>query len=154
MDLKLSEPQMVQQYELDSFVYVWAVLDSFIKHGNAAVVIDGEMAVELAVPVTPQETAQKARVSYQVEFGSSSSDYHNRPPSSDSHLSVGYVEELDAPLFKDATVRLVNCITRVQAGIQDSCNCVPIVSDELLGQMVGEVLALRSISRDEISETE
>jgi hypothetical protein len=116
--IKLSESQIVRKYEPDSLAYVWAALASFVKHGNAAAVDDAKVATEPAVPMTPKRKPKKPELygsfvqSHQVQFGSSSPDYQKRPPSSDSDLSVGYVEELDAPLLEDATVRLVNCFVR------------------------------------------
>lgn len=122
-DLALfSETQFVREFQPDSLGYVWAALNSFVKQGNggtpATNATAGDDQVMSETPTTPKRQPKKPQLYgsfvqfHQVQFGSSSPDYQHRPPSSESDGSVGYIEELDAPLLEDATVRLASCFIR------------------------------------------
>ncbi|RFU80055.1 hypothetical protein TARUN_2173 [Trichoderma arundinaceum] len=83
--MHLSEPQIVQQFEPDSL--------------GAATTAN----INNPAPTMPKREVKKPDLygsyvqSHQVQFGSSSPDYHQRPPSSESDGSIGYVERLEAP---------------------------------------------------------
>lgn len=205
----------MQHYQPDSLGYVWAAMTPFVRAGGSIQLLPSETAsrdVSTRVSHRPPELRDYVP-SDQVTFGSLP-DYKHRPATSDSnetHLSVGYVEGLVAPLVEDATLRLASCFIRCVLNYgqhQDQANPflyfrderqtssfaddpriyavddggiqyikpngqrwhvamlegkrtftkvidgVPIISDELLAQMVGEALAVRCAEVDAVSTTE
>ncbi|KND90987.1 hypothetical protein TOPH_04412 [Tolypocladium ophioglossoides CBS 100239] len=99
----MSEPQLVQQFEPDSLGYVWAALAHFVRGSSST-----------TAPKTPHP---KREVKKPVLYGNfvrpDPQSSPPRPPSSESgSSSLGYVDQLEAPVFEDSTVRLASCFIR------------------------------------------
>ena len=106
----LSKPQIVRSYEPDSLGSVWAALGALLRPRPEDNQASGQGQKLRPDPQQSQHDLNLVR-SDRIQIGSSP-PLGDRPSSSSSAGSIGYTENLKAPVVEDLSVHLAGCFIR------------------------------------------